>query len=470
MMNENQLDQTIENLAKEAKIPGMAVIASHQGDVIYEKYVGYRHVEKQLPVTANTIFGLASLTKSVVAVAIMMLQDQGKIAVEDRVIKWLPELKQWNQFHKQHITIHNLLTHSAGFSGMGAFHLARRESIEKDPDGAYLFGSFAGSDYVYTVRELMDAMIKEDAPFIGKPGELFNYSNESYALLQEIVERASGEAFATFTREYIFKPLNMTRATYTLEHLDADEDVTNLYAFTKEEPKRVFHSPSWWASGEIYGAGALKASAKDVQKYIELFRQNGTVNGINLVSSEAIEQMKTKHITTPNAIGYGYGLIVGTYLGKPVVSHGGGVKGISSYMLATDEMTVTVLTNIAEVAAENIALSVLEAYQPDETMTDDPVSPRVISLSNDERKEYVGHYETNERQSVDVEVIGDGLRLYLQSNQAMDVKPIGNDQFMLPDGKKVTFLRYKNRTIRGIFRGMRFIQKKGATNNEYKNK
>src|SRR5690625_5493201 len=105
--------------------------------------------------------------------------------------------------------------------------------------------------------------------------------------------------------------------------------------------------------------------------------------------------MKTKHITTPNAIGYGYGLIVGTYLGKPVVSHGGGVKGISSYMLATDEMTVTVLTNIAEVAAENIALSVLEAYQPDETMTDDPVSPRVISLSTDERKEYEGHYETN---------------------------------------------------------------------------
>jgi len=101
MMNENhQLDQTIVNLAKEAKIPGMAVIASQNGDIVYEKYVGYRHEEKQLPVTADTIFGLASLTKSVVAVAVMMLQDKGKIAVEDRVIKWLPELKKWNQFHK----------------------------------------------------------------------------------------------------------------------------------------------------------------------------------------------------------------------------------------------------------------------------------------------------------------------------------------------------------------------------------
>src|SRR5699024_3953205 len=198
----------------------------------------------------------------------------------------------------------------------------------------------------------------------------------------------------------------------------------------------------------------------DVQKYIELFRQNGTVNGINLVSSEAIEQMKTKHITTPNAIGYGCGLIVDTYLGKPVVGHGGGVKGISSYMLATDEMTVTVLTNIAEVAAENIALSVLEAYQPDETETDVPISPRVISLSNDERKEYVGHYETNERQSVDVDVIDDGLRLHLQNNQAMDVKPIGNDQFMLLDGKKVSFLRNKNKSIRGIFRGCDLFKEK----------
>src|SRR5699024_12162152 len=98
MMNENQLDQTIENLAKEAKIPGMAVIASQNGDTIYEKYVGYRHEEKHLPVTADTIFGLASLTKSVVAVAVMMLQDKGKIAVEDRVIKWLLELKKWNHF------------------------------------------------------------------------------------------------------------------------------------------------------------------------------------------------------------------------------------------------------------------------------------------------------------------------------------------------------------------------------------
>lgn len=461
MMDKQLLDDKVIRAFRAANIPGMAIIASRNGDVIYEKYAGYRNVKEQQVVTGETIFGLASLTKSVTALAIMLLRDEGKVNVTDRVVKWLPELKKWNEFYKRHITIHHLLTHTAGFSGMGAFHLARRESVEQDPDGAYLLGEFTGNDYVYTVRDLMAAMSQENAPFIGMPGDIFNYSNESYALLQEIVERASGETFSQFTETRIFKDLGMVDAKYTFDDITEEADVTELYAFTKETPKQVFHSASWWASGAIYSAGALKASARDVQKYLELFRLNGCVDGVQLISAESMREMKTAQVTTPNGVHYGYGLVVGSYGGEDVVGHGGGVKGISSYMLATDNITVTVLTNIAEVAAENLALLVLGACQTDKLTDEEPMmTSHVESLSADTLQGYVGHYATNERQSVDVMVKAGGLQLHLQNNLTSDVQPIGNNQFILPDGKKVSFIADSDGVIQGIFRGMRYIQKR----------
>ena len=461
MMDVEQLDEKVNTVFTNAAIPGMAIIASQNGEVVYEKYAGYRDVAKQKHVNAETIFGLASLTKSVIAVAVMMLQDQGKVHVSDTVVTWLPELKQWDSLKGRNITIHHLLTHTAGFSGMGAFHLARRESIENDPDGNYLFGPFNGSDYVYTVQDLLDAMMKENAPFLAEPGEMFNYSNESYALLQEIIERASGEKFTTFAQKYIFAPLEMTRSIFSFDELAERTNITELYAFTKETPKEVFHSPAWWASGSIVGAGALKSSVADVQKYLELFRQNGRVNGVQLVSTEGMKAMKSTQTTTPNGVHYGYGLVVGSYDGEDVVGHGGGVKGISSYMLATDEIAVTVLTNIAEVAAENIALLVLNELLHGAEQREQPAKEHhIITVPDHELQAYVGFYATNERQSVDVMLADEGLYLSIQGQPSIKVKPIGHDQFVLPDGKKVTFIRDGQGEVYGIFRGMRLILKK----------
>lgn len=464
MINKEELDEKVQNTFRAAKIPGMSVIAARGGETIYESYLGYRDVKKELPVTKHTVFGLASLTKSVTALAVMMLQDQRKLYVTDRVVKWLPELKKWNAFYKQNITIHHLLTHTAGFSGMNAFHLARRKSVEADPDGTNLLGEFDEKEYVETVRDLIQAMIKENSEFISLPGELFNYSNESYALLQEIIERASGKSYADFTKTAIFEPLEMENTMFTFDKLDETTEVTEIFAFTHEQPKNAFHSPSWWDSAQIYSAGALKASAEDVQRYLELYRQNGKVNGKRLISAELVEEMKTVHVTTPTGINYGYGLVLGKYNHKQAIGHGGGVKGISSYMLTTDDITITVLTNIAEIAAEQIALTVLEAIEEN---SEEVPTEKVMQLNEHELQKYVGYYRTNERQSVDVTTKDNGLQLRLQNNLTSNVKPLGNNQFLLPDGKKVQFITNQQGDITGIFRGMRFIGKRSEHNNGY---
>ncbi|MBO1005435.1 serine hydrolase domain-containing protein [Pseudogracilibacillus auburnensis] len=455
-MNKNvaELDKNLIEMCKKAKIPGMALIAAKNGEVIYENYVGYRNKAAQLPVTGDTIFGVASLTKSFTALAIMILEEEGKLSVQDNVIKWLPQLT----FIQPKTTIHHLLTHTAGYPGMASFHLARLESLTRDPDGRYLFGKIPTTNgAVKGVPDMMEKMNEFDEDFIGAPGELFNYSNECYALLQEIVERASGESFEELMKRMIFEPIEMDRSIFKVADLRTFSDVTQLYAFTKDKKKDAFHSPTWWESGNIYGAGALKASAKDMMKYLEVFRNDGNVNGKQIVSKKGIDKMLTAYCTTPNENQYGYGMMIGNYNGVDVVGHGGGVKGVSSYMLLAKKegITITVLTNIAEVAAENLALTVFR-YLLD--LEEPKLGQSAYQLSTEELTKYSGIYQSHEGQKIEVREKENGLVLHIQHN-TVTVAPYQENLFQLPDGKKVAFLTDGQGNITGIFRGMRYLQK-----------
>src|SRR5699024_5259347 len=120
-----------------------------------------------------------------------------------------------------------------------------------DPDGTYLLGEFDGKDYVQTVRDLIQAMIKENPNFIAPPGEMFNYSNESYALLQEIIERASGKSFADFTKTAIFDPLQMKNAMYSIVDIVETNEIREIFAVRLEKLKSVIDTLNLWDSGSM---------------------------------------------------------------------------------------------------------------------------------------------------------------------------------------------------------------------------
>src|SRR5699024_10684076 len=249
------------------------------------------------------------ITKSFAALAIMQLEDAGRLSVEDAVTKWLPEFKLPNKTYQENVQIHHLLTHSSGLPGMGAVNLARAESIRKDPDGEVLRPAlFAEDDTpdIKTVIELMNEMAKTKYELLGAPGTAFNYSNEGYALLQGIIERASGQPFLDYMEENVLTPLNMNRSLFRTEDLDHFDNVTELYAYDKEG--KVFHSPAWWDVGDIYTNGSLKTSITDLLKYAEVYCQHGTVNGTKILSEESVDKMVTPHITMPTEDTYGYGL------------------------------------------------------------------------------------------------------------------------------------------------------------------
>lgn len=448
------LDETLDKKCQSEQIPGMALSVSEDGERIFDKMYGYRDAERKQPVTADTIFGAASITKSFAALAVMQLVDAGKLAVEDPVIDWLPEFKVPHQTYSGKITIHHLLTHTAGFPGLSTVNQARRKSIEHDPDGAYLFGEMPkGRNAVKSVTDVMEAMAETDFKMLGAPGEVFNYSNESYALLQEIIERASGRSFIVYMENQIFEPLQMKQSTFLTEDLSQRENTTELYAYTKDIERNVFHSPAWWDVGEIYANGSLKTSASDLMTYLEVYRLGGLVNGKRIVSEESVRKMTESHVTLPNGNQYGYGLQVGPHSNIHFIGHGGSIKGVSSNIQLAKEkgLAVCVLMNIADADAEGMAFTVMNQLLDihDVGLSAD------FSVTTDALEKYTGHYRTLEGQEVDVGFRNDTL--YIQDIDDITLRPYEANKFLTPDGRKLIFTVDDSEQVTGVFRGMRWL-------------
>lgn len=451
------LDATLHKKCQTDQIPGMALVVSQHGKQVFEKTYGYRDVEKRLPVTIDTVFGVASITKSVVALAIMQLEDAKKLTVEDPVVDWLPELKLPNQTDAEQITIHHLLTHTAGFPGLDAVNQARAESIRCDPDGEYLFEEVPETNRpIHTVTDVMKVMEETDYKMLGAPGDVFNYSNESYALLQEIMERASGEDFITYVKSAIFDPLEMNRSMFLTEELAQHDNVTELYAYSKEKEGKFFHSPVWWDVGSIYSNGSLKASARDLMKYLEVYRLDGLVNGKRIVSETGIQKMITPQITLPNGNQYGYGLQVQDKPAIRFVGHGGSIKGVSSNIQYAQEkdLTICVVTNIADVAAADIAFDAMNLLLD---RSDEEVLPE-YEMAATQLKAYAGHYQSRENQELDVD-FQDNMLFVKWGSNVIPIRPYKMNHFVTEDGKKFIFTANKQNQVTGVFRGMRWIPK-----------
>lgn len=451
------LDETLTETCHTERIPGMAMIVSQDGANCFEKFYGHRDVERELPVTGDTIFGVASITKSFVALAIMQLDDAGKLTVDDPVVYWLPEFKLPNHEYTKRVTIHHLLTHTSGMPGLDAVNKARAQSMERDPDGAYLFGEIPSTERpVKTVSDVMNSMARTDYKLLGAPGEVFNYSNESYALLQGIIERASGESFITYMASHILHPLQMERSMFLLDDLTQQANVTELYAYTKDKERTVFHSPVWWDVGEIYANGSLKASVRGLMTYLEVYRLGGLVNGKRIVSEKSIQKMLHPQVTLPNGIQYGYGLQLRSESGFRFAGHGGGIKGVSSTIqFAVDEgLTICVLTNIADAPAEDLAMTAMNNLLDAEK----PAALPEYRMTVEQLHTYAGHYQSQEGKELHA-VMDDGKLHMQQEGDLIELRPYAADQFVMPGGKKLIFTVDTKRDVTGVFQGMRWLPK-----------
>lgn len=407
------------------KIPGAGVFLRRKDDVLFDEGVGLADREAGRPVTQETIFGIGSVTKSFTCVAIMQLVDAGKLKVTDPVYDHLPALRREGGTDLSGVTLHHLMSNSSGlpplpFLARGLVR-AQRAEVSKD---LFKIDVDKLPEPIDSYDELVAAMAETDITLLAKPGEVFSYSNDGFALLGRIVELASGQPYTDYVHQHILEPLGMTRSLYDGERLLQMGDVTELYSYI-DGFDRVEHTPGWWESPCMTSAGFLRSTARDMGKYAELFFGNRP----DLLSPESLAAITSPHIVTGgDGRYYGYGMMVQPdFHGRTLVEHGGNIKGVAAYftMIPAEELVSVVLNNITggptgglTLAGINLALG-LPVGEHRVTLPPVTVSDAKVDLM-------LGTYQSDEGAKIEFVRDEDGS-LYAQNPQArLDAKAVGD--------------------------------------------
>jgi CubicO group peptidase (beta-lactamase class C family) len=343
------------NAAVRAEAFSGAVLVARRGGFVWAKGYGMADYENRVPNTSKTKFRIGSLTKQFTAAAVLLLQERGKLSVEDSVCKHVePCPEAW-----QPVRIHHLLSHTSGVPNFTSF-----------PDYLKTMGN--PSPPAETVKRF------RDLPLEFAPGEGWKYSNSGYVLLGHVVERASGQSYEAFLAENVFKPLKMESTGYEGPRPDAKERAKG-YAFTAGDPPR----PAAHIDMTLpHAAGALYSTVEDLHKWSE------SLDAERVLRKSSLEAM-FKPVRNDYAYGWGVGR-AGTRLRH---SHAGGINGFASYIarFPDDGLTVIVLANneaapSGRVARDLSAIALGERYEV-------PVERAVAKVDPKVYDDYVGEYQ-----------------------------------------------------------------------------
>jgi uncharacterized protein YbbC (DUF1343 family)/CubicO group peptidase (beta-lactamase class C family) len=321
------VDEQINNAVQDGLIPGAVLLIGHDGQVVYRKAYGERSlIPAREPMTVDTIFDAASLTKVVATTSsVMKLLEQGKIRIDDPVTKYLPEFQEGHS----PITIRNLMTH---FSGL-------RPDLDLKP---------AWSGYETGIRR---ALIDKPA---GPPGIRFVYSDINFILMGEIVRRLSGQMLSDFARANIFEPLGMKDSMFQPPAaLRPRIAPTEIDPTTGRPLWGVVHDDTSRYMGSVAGHAGLFTTADDLAKFAQMLLDHGQANGARLFSPLTIEKFTTPESPADQPILRGLGWDIDSPYSSnrgdlfPIGSFGHtGFTGTSMWMDPVSRSYVILLTNV----------------------------------------------------------------------------------------------------------------------------
>jgi CubicO group peptidase (beta-lactamase class C family) len=329
----DELDEYVRREMNFLRIPGLSMAIKH-GDLPtrIEGY-GSANLETMTPIAADTVFQIGSLTKSFTATAVMLLVEEGKVALDDKITARLSGLPaSWDQ-----VTIRQLLSHTSGIKEYTTQDgMEQRRRLDSRPE------------------ELLGLVTA--APLEFSPGSRHSYSNTNYLLLALLIEQLSGRSYARFLAERILTPLEMTQTRVN----DPAEIVPHRAQGYVRVPGRI-QNAAFFSTANALGAGDLISSARD------LTRWDAALNSGKLLSKARLEEMWTPAALSPGgAAPYGFGWGTKTEKGNRLITHGGNISGFSSAYLYCPELrlTVVVLTNLGDINAEKLAAGIAGKIEP----------------------------------------------------------------------------------------------------------
>jgi len=292
---ESQIDSVLTTVFKNSYEPGAVFLVAKDGFPIYRKAFGQSNIELDVKMIPENRFQIGSMSKQFTAISIIILEEQGKLSVNDPISKFIPDFPNGTN-----ITIHHLLTHTSGIKDF-----TRMKSIM----------SIAKNDLL--PKELVDIFKDEAVDFL--PGEQFAYNNSGYVVLGYIIELVSGKSYKDFVESNIFEKLEMTNSRYA-----SDRDIIKNRAYGYHN-RGGFTNKMQVSLNIPYASGSLMSSVDDMLKW------QIAINNNVLISEASKKRVFSPHsLTNGEQISYGYGWHLKDIKGIPTREHGGSIFGFKS--------------------------------------------------------------------------------------------------------------------------------------------
>jgi CubicO group peptidase (beta-lactamase class C family) len=354
---------------KAFQVPGLALGIIQNGQWFAEGF-GVTNISNPLPVTTDTTFQIGSTSKTVTATIIMMLCEQGKLELDEKVKTYLPNLELSDAGVAARVTVRHLLNHTAGWGG---------DLFVNTGDG-----DDALELYVQKMRDL---------PQITPLGEVWHYNNAAFGLAGRVVEAVTGKTFETVATELVLEPLEMTHSSYFPSEAMLERFVVGHFV---DEHNVVQISKPWALARNTASVGRINSSVLDQLKYAQFHLGDGTMpNGKRLLSSESMIEMQTPTVQGANGAMHGVSWFVQNLAGTKLVRHGGATNGQMSefYLVPERNFAWTILTNAEKGRALNAEMI---GYIHQHLLGLQDSEPENLSLSASELEPFLGAYrDTN---------------------------------------------------------------------------
>ena len=382
----------------QADAPGATVIVVKDGKTVLRKAYGKADVQNGVAMTPDTVLRLGSITKQFTAVGILMLMEEGKLALGDNITQHLPDYPAQGK----KITIEHLLTHTSGipsYTGKPGFMSRMTQDL--------------------SVTQMVDSFKNDPLEF--EPGSRYRYNNSGYFLLGAIIEKISGQPYARFMEQRIFVPLGMQHTAY-----EGFERSKGARAAGHTRTDKGFGPSQPLSMSQPYAAGSLVSTVDD------LARWDAALQGGKLLKPASLQRAFSAYrLSDGTDTGYGYGFEVGQVQGVPMVGHGGGINGFSTYALRLPEqdLYVVVLANSDSgpvspgvVARKAAGVAIGKPYRE---FTEVALPPAALDG-------LAGTYEVEKGVQRVFRREGDGLVMQRTGRGKVALKPLSATEFFMP--------------------------------------
>jgi len=378
--------------------PGASILIAKDGKAIYKKAVGMANLELNVPLSTDNVFEIGSITKQFTAVSILMLEEQGKLKVEDEITKYISDYPT----NGKTITIHHLLNHTSGIKSYTSM-----ESFMKN----------ARTDM--TPTELIDVFKNEPMDF--DPGEKFLYNNSGYILLGHIIEVVTMQSYEDFIEKNIFTKLGMKTSYY-----GSMKDIIKNRAYGYQD-RNGFVNADYLSLTLPYAAGSIMSTVDDL-----LIWQNA-ISANKLIKRSSLEKaINGSTLSNGEKIPYGYGWSQGSVNGSDTYEHSGGIFGYTTngIFLPQEDMYIIALSNcdcsnVGEISTKIAAMAIGKPF---------PSPKDAITLSEDKLKKWTGAYEFEDGAVRFITLDGNKLKSQREGSEIFDIYAMSDNHFIFEEG------------------------------------